>query len=125
MRGPPFDKLRGRSRRDRRRWSFGLQAAVRESARVATMAHNKGLYRRYLDLVVFADQLARIVARNHAAAILASRRHVVSKCVGIVGQPAVVRLVTELRPAGPSVLALSFLSADGGLDDVREFLSGR
>jgi hypothetical protein len=51
-----------RRRRHRRRWSFGLQAAVRASARVAAMAHNVGLYRRYLDLVVFADQLARIVA---------------------------------------------------------------
>jgi hypothetical protein len=34
------------------------------------MAHDIGLDRRYLDLVVFADQFERIVARKHAAAIL-------------------------------------------------------
>jgi hypothetical protein len=70
------------------------------------MAHDIGLDRRYLDLVVFADQFARIVARKHAPAILANRRHVVSIRVGIVRQPPVVRLVTGLRPAGPGVLAL-------------------
>ena len=33
----------------------------------------------------------------------------ISKCISIVRQPAVVRHVAKLRPAGPSVLALLFL----------------
>jgi hypothetical protein len=111
MRGPMVRRAHheGRRRRHRRRRRFHLRAATRASARVATMAHDIGLDRRYLDLVVFADQFERTVARKHAAAILANRRHVVSIRVGIVRQPPVVRLVTELRPAGPGVLALLLL----------------
>jgi len=35
--------------------------------------------------------------------------HVVAKRIGIVRQPSIARLVTELRPGGPSVLALLFI----------------
>jgi hypothetical protein len=70
------------------------------------MMHDVGLDRRYLNLVIFADQIARIVARKGAAAILANRRRVIAKRIGIIGQLPVVRLVPELCSAGPRILAL-------------------
>ena len=98
-----------RRHRHRRRQGFGLRAAARAPARVAAMAYDIGFDRRYLDLVAFADQLARVVTRKGAPAILASCRHVVAKRIGIVRQPPVVRLVTELGAAGPRILALLLL----------------
>src|SRR6202046_272448 len=73
----------------------------------------------------FADQFPRGVRRESSAALLAYARRVVAKLIGIVRKPTVVRLMPQLRPAGPRVLALFLLSVEGGFDDVREFLSGR
>jgi hypothetical protein len=73
------------------------------------MTHDVGLDRRYLDLVIFANQIAQIVARNRAAAILANRRDMIAKRIGIVRQPAIVWLMPQLRPAGPRILALFLL----------------
>ena len=79
------------------------------------MAHDVRLDRRYLDLVVFADQFARIVGRKLSPAILANPRRVIAELVGIVRQPPVVRFAPELRPAGPGILErFSFLSVEGG-----------
>ena len=79
------------------------------------MKHDVGLDRRYLDLVVFADQIARLVGRNRAAIMLAGCRRVIPKRVGIVRQPPIVRFMPELRPAGPGVLALLLLVRRGRL----------
>jgi hypothetical protein len=69
------------------------------------MADHIGFDRWDLDLVVFADQFPLGVQRESSAARLANARHVVAKFVGIVRQPAVVRLMPELRSARARVLA--------------------
>ena len=48
------------------------------------MAHDVGFDRRYLDLVVFADQLAGLIRGKPAATLLADARHVVAKLVRII-----------------------------------------
>ena len=98
-----------RRRRDRGRRSFRLDAAMRASAGEAPMADDIGFDRRDLDLVVFADQFPLGVRRESPAALLAKARHVVAKLIGIVRQPAVVRLMPGLRPARTRVLALFLL----------------
>ena len=89
------------------------------------MADDIRFDRRNLDFVIFADQFPRGVRRESSAALLAYARRVVAKLIGIVRKPTVVRLMPQLRPAGPRVLALFLLSVEGGFDDVREFSSGR
>src|SRR5450755_641387 len=98
-----------RRRRHRGRRSFRLHAAMPTSARKAPVANDIRVDRRYLDLIVFADQFPVGVGRKSFTALLASARHVVAKLIGIVRQPAVVRLMPQLRPARTRVLAL-FLS---------------
>ena len=56
-----------RRRRDRRRRRFRLDAAIRAPASKAMVADDIGFDRRDLDLVVFADQLARRVRPETAA----------------------------------------------------------
>jgi hypothetical protein len=79
------------------------------SAGEATVADNMRVDRRDLDLVVFADQFFIGVERKGPATLLASARHVVTKLIGIVRQPTVVRLMPRLRPARTRVFALFFL----------------
>src|SRR5271156_1449193 len=114
---------RGR-RRDRRRRSLRFEATTPASARIAAMAHDVWFDRRYLDLVVFADQLARLIRRKPAATLLANARHVVAKLVRIIRQPAVVRLMPELRPTRTRVLALFFLVRGGWLGRGSRILVG-
>ena len=111
-------------RRDRRRRSLRFEATRHASARVAAMAHDVWFDRRYLDLVVFADQLAGLIRGKPAAALLADARHVVAKLVRIIRQPAVVRLMPELRPTRARVLALFFLIRGGRLGRGSRILVG-
>ena len=89
--------------------AFACSAAMRASAGEAPMADDIGLDRRDLDLVVFADQLRAGSRAKQPAARLANARRVVSKLVGIVRQPPVMRLMAGLRPAGTRVLPLFLL----------------
>ena len=73
------------------------------------MADDIGLDRRYLDLVIFADQFHVGVGRHGPAALPAMGWLVVFELIGIVGQPTIVRLMPGLRPAGTRVLAFLFL----------------
>jgi hypothetical protein len=75
----------------------------------ATVVDDIGFDRRDLDLVVFADQFPLGVGRESSATLLANARHMVAEFVGIVGQPPIVRLMPELRPAGSRILALFLL----------------
>jgi hypothetical protein len=98
-----------RCRRDRRCRSFRLDATMSTAAREAPVTHDIRFDRRYLDLVVFADQFERLVGRKRAAALRADIGLMVIKRVGVIGQPAAVRLVPGLCPARTRVLALLFL----------------
>ena len=83
------------------------QCAQRQAR--APMAHDIGLDRRYLDLVVFPDQFHLGVGRHRPAAELAMSWPVVVELIGIVRQPTIVRFMPGLRPARTRVLALGFL----------------
>ena len=89
------------------------------------MADDIRFDRRNLDFVIFADQFPRGVRRESSAALLAYARRVVAKLIGIVRKPTVVRLIPSFAPPGREFSRFSFLSVEGGFDDVREFLSGR
>ena len=73
------------------------------------MTDDIGLHRRYLDLVVFADQIHIGVGGKASAATTAHGRLMVAEFVGIVRQAPVVRLMPGLRAARTGVLALLFL----------------
>ena len=109
--------------------AFASTHAKCASTGEAPMADDIGFDRRDLDLVVFADQFPRGVRRESSCELLAYARRVVAKLayIGIVRKPTVVRLMPQLRPAGPRVLALFTLFVRRGrpADGVREFLSGR
>jgi hypothetical protein len=59
-----------------------------------------------LDLVVFPDQLHVRVRRKSPTTLLAMGWCVVTKFVGIVGQPTMIRLMPWLRPTRMGVLSL-------------------
>ena len=73
------------------------------------MTHDMRLDRRYLDLVVFADQLPRDVGGKPPAATFANIRRMVAKLIGIVRQPTVMRLVSKLRTARTGILTFLLL----------------
>jgi hypothetical protein len=49
----------------------------------------------------------------------------VAELIGIVSQPTIVRLMPALSPPGREFSRFSFLSVDGGFDELRDVLSGR
>ena len=104
-----------RGRRDDGRRSFRLDAAKCASTGEAPVADDIRFDRRNLDFVLFADQFPRGVRRESSAALLAYARRVVAKLIGIVRKPTVVRLMPQLRPAGPRVLALFLFVRRGRL----------
>ena len=104
-----------RRRRDRRRRGFRFGAAVLAAAGKAPVADDVRFDRRYLDLIIFADQFPIRVGGKCSAALLANARHVVPKLIGIIRQPAVVRLMPGLGAARTRVLPLFFLVRRGGL----------
>src|SRR5512136_69170 len=97
-----------RRRGDRGRRSFYSSAALRATASETPMAHDVGLDRWDLDLIVFTDQFHLGVRRHSPAAELAMRRSVIAEFVGIVGETTIVGLMPGLRPARTRVLALLF-----------------
>src|ERR1700722_14563585 len=104
-----------RGRRDDGRRSLPLDAAKCASTGEAPVADDIRFDRRNLDFVIFADQFPRGVRRESSAPLLAYARRVVAKLIGIVRKPTVVRLMPQLRPAGPRVLALFLFVRRGRL----------
>jgi len=95
--------------RDGRRRSLGGQAAVSAPAGVTAMAHDVGLDRRNLDLVIFADQLFGGVRAEPAAALFADLRPIIAEFIGMFRQRAVMRLMTWLGAAGSRPFPLRLL----------------
>ena len=104
MRGP-----KGCCRGDGGRGSFDVGAAMPALAGEAAVADDMRLDWRYLDLVVFADQLPIGVRRKGPATKLAMGWHMVAKGVGIVRKPPIMRLMPRLGTARTRILALFFL----------------
>ena len=103
MRGPNEYRRRGGRRRRLRRAPASLAAAGE-----TLVAQNMRPERLNVDLVVFADQLARRVRPEPAAAPFAHIRHVLGEPVGLLCKLAVVRLVAGLGTARPRILARLF-----------------
>src|SRR3984957_19360894 len=89
------------------------QSAHRQAKRRWRMTY--GLTGGISIFVIFADQFPRGVRRESSAALLAYARRGVAKLIGIVRKPTVVRLMPQLRPAGPRVLALFLFVRRGRL----------
>src|ERR1700722_2972771 len=73
----------------------------------------------------FADQFPRGVRRESSAALLAYARRVVAKLIGSSASRRLCGSCPSFAPPGREFSRFSFLSVEGGFDDVREFLSGR
>lgn len=102
--------MNARSKRARRGEGGRLRlhpgATLPAVAGKAPMADDIGRNRRYLDLIVFANQFHVGVGCKAPAAALAQLRLVVTKLIGIVRQPPAMRLMPGFGPAGTGALTL-------------------
>ena len=125
-----IDRQRVNARPERRRRGDGgrrslcLDSTRRATAGIAPVTDDIGLHRRYLDLVVFADQVHIDVGGEGSAAAPAHGRLMVAEFVGLVRQAPVVRLMPGLRAARTGLLPLLFLVSRRRLRGGARRLSG-
>jgi len=111
MKALEINRQRVNVRSKRRRRRVGgcrgprLEAARHAAAGETTMANHMRFHRRYLDLVVFADQIHVGVRGKRSTTALAHDRVMVVQCVRVVRKPTIVRLMPGLRTARPRALA--------------------
>jgi len=98
-----------RRRRDGGRWGLRLDTARRAAAGKTTMANHARLHRRYVDLVVFANQIHVGVHRKRSTAAQAHDRLMVMKRIRLLREPTIMRLMPRLRTAGTRALAIFLL----------------
>jgi hypothetical protein len=98
-----------RRRGDGGRRGFCCDPTCRAVTGEAPVADDERRHRRYLDLVILANQRHVGICREGPATAPAHDRLVIAERVSLVCQIPVVRLMTRLRPAGTGVLALFLL----------------